>query len=379
MKTSIMNRILAKSLVATVALATTAGLSSANAASYTWNALRTGNWSTGSNWIGNAGPSISGGEDLIFGSTTGSSSRTATNDLASNYPVSSISFSGTTSYTLTGSSLLMNGNITNTTNRTQTIQNNITTGPSLVEMSSGTGSSSFLSLNGAVTNNAGINLTGGRISFTQAIVGGGNVTTGSTASVLLQANSLGGIGDLTSGGSLKIGNNNGAGVLILNTTNATFLPTSTTFLNVGTESGGGITPGTTFDQIVSTGAVTFNGNLTMEFGQMVIDPNSLVSFSTAWKLFDAATYSGNFTSMNVTGAPGDYANLNGPWTLTNGSWVSPTINNDAGNQYFAFDQATGQLIVVPEPATMVFAAIGVTISGVHCINKRRRNKSAIAA
>ncbi|MFM7522180.1 MAG: hypothetical protein ACKO9B_17195, partial [Planctomycetota bacterium] len=67
MKTSIMNRILAKSLVATVALATTAGLSSANAASYTWNALRTGNWSTGSNWIGNAGPSISGGEDLIFG------------------------------------------------------------------------------------------------------------------------------------------------------------------------------------------------------------------------------------------------------------------------------------------------------------------------
>lgn len=379
MKTSIMNRILAKSLVATVALATTAGLSSAKGASYTWNAVRTGNWSTGSNWIGNAPPSNSGGEDLIFGSAGGgSSSRTTTNDIASNYPVSSITFSGTTPYTLTGSSLLMNGNITNTTNRTQTIQNNITTGASAVTMTSGTGASSLLSLSGTVTNTNGLDLSAGRFSFTQAIVGGGNVTTGSTANVLLQANSTGGIGDLTSGGRLNIGNNNGAGVMILETTNATFLPGSTTSLNVGTDFGGDIVAGTSFDQIVSTGTAVFGGTLSMDFGQMLVDPNSLVSFSTAWKLFDAAGYVGDFSSMTVTNAPDAYSNMNGTWTFVDGAWVSPTISNDAGNQYFAFDQTTGQLMVVPEPSTIVFAALGATISGVHCINKRRRNKRAIA-
>jgi outer membrane protein assembly factor BamB len=117
----------------------------------------------------------------------------------------------------------------------------------------------------------------------------------------------------------------------------------------------------------------------MDFGQMLIDPNSLESFNTAWKLFDAATYGGNFTSMNVTGAAGAYGNLNGPWTLEDGVWVSPIINNDAGNQYFAFDQSTGELVVVPEPSTIVFAALGATISGIHCINKRRRHKRDVAA
>jgi len=379
MKTSIMNRIIAKSLVATVALVTTAGLSAANAATYTWNAARTGAWSTGSNWIGNTAPSNAGGDDLIFGGGTGSSSRTATNDIASNYPVSSISFSGTTSYLLSGSSLLLNGNVANNTNRSQTISNNITTGSSPVAMSSGTGGSSLLSLSGAVTNAGGINLTSGRISFTQAIVGGGNVTTDPTAQVFLQANSQGGIGDLNSGGRLTIGNNNGTGVMVLDTTNATFFSTSTTVLNVGTDLGGVIISGTTADQIVSTGAVNFNGDLTMDFGQMLIDQNSLESFNTAWKLFDAATYGGNFTSMNVTGATGVYGNLNGSWTLDNGVWVSPIISNDAGNQYFAFDQATGELVVVPEPSTIVFAALGATISGIHCINKRRRHKRDVAA
>jgi len=374
-----MKRIIAKSLVATVALVTTAGLSAANAATYSWNAARTGGWSTGSNWIGNTAPSNAGGDDLIFGSGTGSSSRTATNDIAGNYPVSSISFSGTTSYTLTGSSLLLNGNVANNTNRIQTISNNITTGSSPVAMSSGTGGSSLLSLSGAVTNPGGINLTSGRISFTQAIVGGGNITTDPTAQVFLQANSQGGIGDLNSGGRLTIGNNNGTGVMVLDTTNATFFSTSTTVLNVGTDLGGVIISGTTADQIVSTGAVNFNGDLTMDFGQMAIDPNSLESFNTAWKLFDAATYGGNFTAMNVTGATGVYGNLNGSWTLEDGVWVSPTINNDAGNQYFAFDQASGNLVVVPEPSTIVFAALGATISGVHCVNKRRRARQAISA
>lgn len=378
MKTSIMNRILAKSLVATVALATTAGLSSANAASYTWNASKSGNWSTGPNWIGDVAPSTTGGEDLIFGGTGGGLQlRTTTNNISSDYPVNSITFSGSTGYRLTGSSLLINGNIANTTNRTQTIENNITTGFSPVEMSA-VSSTSGLSLSGTFTNNAGINLTG-RISFTQAIVGNGDVTLGTTANVTLGANRSDGIRDLTSGGRLNIGSNNGTGSMILDTRKANFLSTSTTTLKVGTDSGGAIIPGLTFDQIVSTGTVCFSGNLTMNFAQMAIDPNALEPFNTAWKLFGAMGYDGNFTSMTVINAPGDYDNLNGEWTLENGSWVSKTISNAAGNQYFAFDQATGQLVVVPEPSTIVFGVLGVTISGVHCINKRRRNKSAIAA
>lgn len=201
MKTLITNRILAKSLIAALALVTTAGLSTAKGATYTWNATRTGGWNTGSNWVGNTGPSVGGGDSLIFGSLGGGSGvRTVTNDIASNYPVNSITFTGTTPYTLTGSSLLMNGPIANNTNRNQTFQTDVATGSSAVTITSGTGASSLLSFGGIVTNTSGLNLSGGRYSFTQAIVGGGNITTGSTANVLLQANSVGGIGDLTSGG-----------------------------------------------------------------------------------------------------------------------------------------------------------------------------------
>jgi hypothetical protein len=80
--------------------------------------------------------------------------------------------------------------------------------------------------------------------------------------------------------------------------------------------------------------------------------------------------------MKVSGATGDYANLNGNWTLDNGVWVSPTIQNDDGTQYFAFDSKTGELVVVPEPSTMVFAGLGMAISGWHWLSKRRK---AVAA
>jgi hypothetical protein len=374
-----MNRILAKFLVATVALVTTAGLSSAKAGSYTWNAARTGNWNTGSNWIGDVAPSNTGGEDLIFGSAVGTpSGKTATNNIASDYPVNSVTFSGTTAYTLAGNSLLMNGNITNATTRPQTIQINITTGSSAVTMTSGTGSSSMLLLSGIVTNTSGLNLASGRFSFTKAIAGGSNVTTGANADVLFQASSSGGIANLTSGGRLRLGNNNGSGVMILETGPVEFLSSSSTVLKVGADAGGNIDPGVTYDQVSADGPGTFGGELSMDFGQMAIDPESLVSFTTKWQLFNASSYAGNFSSMKVTGAPDAYANMNVSWTLENGAWVSPIINNSAGNQYFAFDQATGQLIVVPEPSTIVFAALGATISGVHCINKRRRGNRAIA-
>lgn len=375
MKTQLISRSLIKGIAVVAAVAGVIGQSRTEAATYTWNANRSGNWTTGSSWIGGSSPNNAGGDSLIFGSTTGSNSRSASNDFTSGYSVASLTLAGTTSYTLGGNSITLLGNITNNTNRQQTINLDIATGAPVTV--SGT-SSQRVSFGGTITNTNGLTFSSGKYALTNAIAGGGAVTTGSSAFVTLQASAPGGIGSLSNSGTLALGSNDGAGIMTLDVTNnVTFNSPSNLLMSVGS-SGNAITPGTTFDQVVST-HTTFGGTLTMNFSGMQYDPEALVTFNTAWKLFDSAGYSGNFSSMVVTGATGDYANMNGIWTLENNVWVSPLINNSDGTQYFAFDQASGNLVVVPEPSTIVFATLGAAISGWHCLNKRRGSRKAVVA
>lgn len=343
---------------------------SAEAATYTWNGLRSGDWSTGSNWIGNSAPPA--GSDLRFGST-GTNTRTANNNIADNFAVNTLTFTGTTVYTLSGSSIdigtVAGGAISNTTTRTHTINLGVNlvgnTPIPIVGGNSGQG----LVFGGIVDNGAGINLTSGRSSFTQSITGSGPITTSATSSLTLLGTSVG--GDVTVSGTFNVGTN----PLQLTVGGSTTLnSTSYTNMQVGS-TGQSIDPGVNFDQVV-TSDVTFGGTLDLNFANLQYDVNTLETFVTKWLLFDAATYNGDFTAMKVSGATGDYANLNGNWTLDNGVWVSPTIQNDDGTQYFAFDSKTGELVVVPEPSTMVFAGLGMAISGWHWLSKRRK---AVAA
>ena len=347
----------------------------ADAATYTWNAAQTGqSWSSNSSWLGGSAPPA--GNDLVFGSPGGGSSRTANNNIANNFAVNTLSFSGTTVYTLSGSSITIGnvpgGAITNNTSRSHTINlgvNLVGTTPITVV---GGNSSTGLVFGGAVDNGPGINLVSGRASFTQSISGSGPITTSATSALTLSGTSLG--GDLAVSGTFTVGTN----PLQLNVSGSTTLnATSYTQMQVGS-TGQSIVAGGNYDEII-TPAVTFGGTLEMNFAGLQYDVNTLETFFTAWDLFTASSYSGNFTSVKVINAPSDYSNMNGNWTLVGGVWQSPIINNDAGNQYFAFDATTGQLVVVPEPSTMVFAGLGMAISGWHWLSKRRKAVASAAA
>lgn len=348
---------------------------SANAATYTWNAAQTGQqWSSGASWVGGAVPTA--GNDLVFGSAGGGASRSVNNNIANNFAVNTLSFTGTTAYTLSGSSITIGnvagGAITNNTTRSHTINLGVNlTGAAPITVVGGN-SSTGLVFGGAVDNGPGINLSSGRASFTQSIGGSGPISTSSNSSLTLSGTGVG--GDLAVSGTFVAGNN----PLLLNVSGSTTLnPSAYTIMQVGS-TGQNIEPGVNTDEIV-TPAVVFGGTLEMNFNGLQYDPNTLETFTTVWNLFDAGSYSGNFSSIKVVNAPADYSNMNGTWTLVGGVWQSPIINNDAGNQYFAFDSTTGQLVVVPEPSTMVFAGLGMAISGWHWLSKRRKAVASGAA
>jgi hypothetical protein len=345
------------------------GMPSVEASTFTWNALRTGNWSGGSNWIGGTAP-VGSGHDLIFGSSSGSNTRTATNDIANNYAVQSLSFSGTTSYTLSGSSIALAGDMINSGRRSHTINMGITTGGSPITISSGTtqtGANNTITFS-AFANTGGVNLTTGNATFTQAITGPGTLTT--SASTRLQlSNDV--TGEMNISGTVNVC---GANNIVLNTgSNVTLGSTSVTQLQVGSD-GQSIDPGVNYDQMSVGGDMNYGGVLELNFANLQFDAASLESFVTKWNLFVAAgSYNGDFSGVKASNAPGDYSTVNGNWAYEGGKWISPAINNGSDPaQYFGFDSTTGELVVVPEPSTMVFAGLGMAISGWHWLSKRRK-------
>jgi len=351
----------------------------AEAGTFTWNSNISGNWATGSSWIGGVAPSNAGGDSLIFGSTTGSNARTANNNFSANYPVQSLTFSGTTAYTLTGTSITLAGNITNTGRRSHTLNTPITA-TGAMSISSGTtntGANNTLTI-ANFTNTTSMSLTTGNATFTNPIGGGGDVFTSANTLLNLPGGSVG--GSVTVSGTINPSPSNK--VIVTTGSNLTLNSTAYTIMEVGS-TGQAITPGDNYDQFAVGGNVAFNGTLELNMAGMQFDSSQLESFVTNWNLFVAnGAYAGNFSTVKAVNAPGDYSTVNGTWTLNGGVWESPLINNGS-NQYFAFNQNTGELIVVPEPSTIVFAGVGMAISGWHWLSKRRKaaagERSAAAA
>jgi hypothetical protein len=133
-----------------------------------------------------------------------------------------------------------------------------------------------------------------------------------------------------------------------------------------------------YDQFIGVGgtsSVAFNGALNLDMTTLE-GSYPLDTFVSKWKLFDFANYSGNFTSLTVTGSP--YPEINTAWTLgADGNWSSPAINNGSDPaQYFAFDRATGELVVVPEPTGFVIAGLGVAMAGWRLARQRKQKAAA---
>jgi autotransporter-associated beta strand protein len=207
----------------------------------------------------------------------------------------------------------------------------------------GTGLLSFGGNNtytGATTISAGTLLVNG----TQA---GGSLTVDAGAT-------LGGSGviggDVTVNGILSPGNSPGE----LTLASLVLGGSSTTLMQID-----GITRGTQYDAVTLTGLTgpTYGGTLSLVFGN-----GSAFADDTMFDLFSfTGSTSGGFSGVTSTGF---YA---GTWTNNNDG----SFKLEQGGQTLTFSQATGDIVVVPEPTSLAIAAIGIALAGASRLRRRQ--------
>ena len=98
-------------------------------------------------------------------------------------------------------------------------------------------------------------------------------------------------------------------------------------------------------------------------------------FGNVWNLFQGVNAGGaaasNFSAvaLNNVDSGSPYAGLS---FMQNGSeWFTP---QGTDGTWLVFQAQTGNLVVVPEPSTIVFAGLGVAMSGWTMWKKRRLSK-----
>ena len=343
----------------------------AEAAIFTWKSTANTGWATGTAWQGNAAPPA--GNELEFGAAGVGFSRTANQNLGNGFIVNGLSFTGTTNYTLSGNSIELRGDITNSTN-VMTLNLPVTTnkGSTVNIVTSGTIRTTNSA--GFITSPDGVALSGGgRWIFRAGMDGDLSTAAGTTLEMNLTNQSV--IeGDLTANGITRFGVGKGHSVDSFTTS-----ATSQTFLGVAAETNSAV--GLNGQDLGAT--ATFGGLLSLDFAAIAVDPLTLTNGQLI-PLFEniggntALTYSGNFSSLVATGTsttyPTEYGPVVGAWTLDGGNWRSPNIANGASPvQYFEFQPATGNLVVVPEPTHMVFVAGVAAAFGAWRMRKLRRN------
>jgi autotransporter-associated beta strand protein len=120
-------------------------------------------------------------------------------------------------------------------------------------------------------------------------------------------------------------------------------PSSTVLMEID-----GTTVGTQYDQvsILSAGSIAYDGTLQLNLSQTFSD-------STTFNLFEGfgSSFSGNFATITSVGSA--YTGLT--FTRVNNLWTSTS----AGSQSLEFNQATGQLVIVPEPGALALAGLGI--------------------
>jgi hypothetical protein len=364
------------------------------AAPYTWSGLSgtSALWSA-SNWLSGTLPT-SGTHSLFF---TGSNR--LTNTAGTNYAIDGITFqSGAQSFTLQGNSstrtLAMFGDIVNQSGLRQTI-GGTTTGTKLVLAY------------GTATATRTIDTGSGEIDVNAAITGGANVTIVKTGLGNLVIDNPPGTGHNFSG-TFAIDQGK---VDLQATFNANVEVSGSATLNVNPTAGGISTA--TVNSLTSSGTVNMIGNLTVNEA-VTLDSTSVVNFTlpvdpnetTVLSYGAGSTFGGTLNAtllgdypdadlfnptvfqilQSTAGDPaGNFnavtANYNGQ-TLTFAQgldpsfpqkWVSGTTST---GQYLTFDQVSGEMVVVPEPSTVVFAGIGAAMAGWHMLKEKRRRRLA---
>ncbi|NBV46199.1 MAG: hypothetical protein EBR86_11330 [Planctomycetia bacterium] len=182
----------------------------------------------------------------------------------------------------------------------------------------------------------------------------------SSAGTLTTGSSVAGLATLTSSGTVNMVTNlSVSGSVNLASTSVTnfTLPSDSAdapFLNYG-------------DNSVFGG--TLNATLAGTY------PDAVIDAPVVFNLFKATggAAGGNFSAVNATYGGQTLSFTQGLDPDFPQKWVSSATTD---GQYLTFDQMTGQMVVVPEPSTVVFAGIGAAMTGWHMLKKRRSRRHA---
>lgn len=228
--------------------------------------------------------------------------------------------------------------------------------------------------NGSTTIKAGTLKLGvaGSIASSQTIVVGDTGSSGAvldlsekTSFAIGASQMLTGIGTvrlgngdtLTIDGTLSPGNSPGVITLDSQGGGGTVNLAGTTLMEIwGTTRGAN--PGYDAVDVTNSTMLNFGGFLQLDLNQQFADDTTFDLFST----LGGSTLVQNFTGVTVTGA--FYTGLT--WSQAGAVWKS---SNTTGGQSLEFSSATGQLVIVPEPAALALLSAGVALLGVRLVRR----------
>jgi autotransporter-associated beta strand protein len=187
---------------------------------------------------------------------------------------------------------------------------------------------------GATTVSAGRLLVNGQLTNSAVTVANGGTLGGN--GTILSSVSVG------SGGLLSPGTSPG----LLSVGSLSLDAGSSTLIEID-----GLTRGSTFDALDVTNSLVYGGSLELVFGATFADNSS-------FSIFDLLNGSptGSFSSVTATG---EYGSL----TFTNDDGVWSSGSTSVAGQTMTFSEATGTLVIVPEPQAILLAGIGVAVAG----------------
>jgi autotransporter-associated beta strand protein len=247
-------------------------------------------------------------------------------------------------------------------------------------------------ITGPVSGSGGLALSGHRLELTGSSGYGGDtwvhagtlVVDGSiTSRVFVGAGAVvGGTGSIVNvvtilaGGTVSPGSVDATGILTVG--GLDLQPSSTALMQIT-----GAAAGTGYDRIVATGDVEYAG------GTLQVQLSGTgYAVGAMFELFDAGSVSGTLAAIGMAGsgdgwqgvswyAPGQGSDPTlGTFAYGVGVWQSSWTTVGGESRKLIFDQASGTLIVVPEPATVVLAGAGLVAATVARWRRRRRGAGA---
>lgn len=361
-----------------------------HAAPYTWTGSGTnGLWTNGTNWTGGGLP-ITGTHGVYYSGSTRLSGT-----VNSSYTLDTLQFNPTAtgSFVINGSggpTLNMRGDIVNQSGRLQTIGG--TSNGTRVNINYGTASGTRLidvgtgtvALNAIIASSAGTTIEkrgAGVLNFgvadgnSQAFTGTLALTQGTTN---LNAGLPGHV-SVSNGSVVNLNSNLVSNFQVGSITNSgtTVVVGNTTFSNPSTLASDGTVKFTTLpnddvSRLTFLSTANLGGALFVDVTKNYPDANF-----DAPQLFDLFTFSGDpATNGNFSSVTAAYDGQTLSFTqdpIDSNLWVS-TMATDG--RYMIFSQTSGDLVVVPEPSTFVFAGIGGALAGWHLMKQRRSRQRA---